>query len=1339
MIRSIAVLAGALLATVVVPPAAVASPPTTPPATAPTGHGGHGAVSATFTLLTGDVVELWVAADGTQRGEVVHDVAPRDDVSFQEIGGDLHAFTPDVARLVADDRLDRELFNLTALRAAGYDDEHLADVPVIATYRTKAALTARAPTGTRQVRALPSVGARALSVRKDQAERSWPGLTAGVAKLWLDGRVTAALDLSVPAIGADDAWRAGLDGTGVRVAVLDTGVDLTHPDLADRIAVARSFVPGADVQDGDGHGTHVASTVLGSGAASAGAYTGVAPGARLVVGKVLDDTGAGQDSEIIAGMEWAAAQGAKVINMSLGGGLSNGADPMSQAVNRISADTGALFVIAAGNNGNWRPSQISTPGAADLALTVGNVVKTAPHGSSESSSVGPRTQDYAIKPEITAPGTDIVAARSATSSRPAIPANPRYTSLTGTSMATPHVAGAAALLAQQHPDWTGARLKDALVSTATPNQDNPITWQGGGMVDLRHATTARLVSTGTLNLGAIEPPHPTTSGEVTLRNPGTEVVHADLTLDLFQADPTRHQQSPYSPMAGAVTISPSRVDLPPGATATVTVTVEFATLDTASYYGRLVATGTGGTPLSRTAVSWTKEVERHRLTVLANDRAGVPANTTAWSWVHLVNLETGDYHQGWFDRGVGVFGDLGADPLVPAGRYAVLANISEFTEGEPYSKLAETIGGDPELVLDGDRTVVIDARRGEPVRFATPRPGVPVDGPGLDLVVSRVVGEPGYEKLRLTLTFNSTEVYLLPTGTVRTGTFAARFSTRLAAEDLTMTLDRRSLGAQYPLEESWGECMAFDVVYCVPTVAAGRHRVVDAGTGTPAELAGVAGKVAFVREVEVDAIPRVAAAAAAAGATGVAYGLTDTGPAIRWVHQRATIPVAVLPKAGADRLAAALRRGPATITTGGDRPSGYVYDLEETVTGRLPAGITYRYDGDDLARVDARYHADVPGTVYREMRDNRYTPFRAPFRRTEYVSPGVAWRHWTFFPAGDRRSQERSDTTYAEGARVTERHFDVPVVPRVTKGITTVVTSYYQAVSLAATPFTTTPAMSFEYASPPPGAIAFRYLRDGELLCATSGTCRLDATEPGRYRVELDAEQWTRPLATRSSTVWEADAEFGPATEELPTMNLAYDVPVGMDNAVRAGSAYEFTVAASYVRTGPGGIRLRAWVSHDGGRRWTDLGRQAADRHGSTEFPGAHAEEGRVGGRDPGAGRGPGRQRRRPDGDRRLAGQRALSWPGGAAGAGPPNQALRCACQPSCTLVSTLARSISARTLRCTDRCPTPSRSAIAWSVRPASSMVSSVWSSWDSGEPLAAAWSSSRVSGTAWDQSRSK
>jgi hypothetical protein len=208
----------------------------------------------------------------------------------------------------------------------------------------------------------------------------------------------------------------------------------------------------------------VAGIAAGTGAASDGKYGGVAPQALLVNAKALGRAGNGSLSSVAQAMEFAAASGARVINMSLGAPATDGTDVLSQLVNTLSSTKNVLFVIAAGNSGPGAQT-VGTPGAADRALTVGAMTKSKTMAN--FSSRGPRLGDFALKPDIIAPGVDITAPRLGGRSGEAA-----YVSHSGTSMASPMIAGVAALVVQLHPDWSPTRVKAALMSAAIPLGSN---------------------------------------------------------------------------------------------------------------------------------------------------------------------------------------------------------------------------------------------------------------------------------------------------------------------------------------------------------------------------------------------------------------------------------------------------------------------------------------------------------------------------------------------------------------------------------------------------------------------------------------------------------------------------------------------------------------------------------------------------------------------------------------------------------------------------------------------------------------------------------------------------
>ncbi|MGW3786094.1 S8 family peptidase [Micromonospora chokoriensis] len=639
----------------------------------------------TFTLITGDRVSL----DATGHPEIQRGPG-RAGMRFVSSREDGHQYVVpvDAMPLLRDGRLDRRLFDLTALGEFGYDDR-AAELPLLVAYPENRPAQARTATaeGDGRVRAdLPA--AHALAVRADRDDRVtlWTSLTrgttsaralaTGVTHIWLDGKRKVSLDRSVPQIGAPTAWQAGFDGTGVTVGVLDTGIDADHPDFAGHLTEVRDFTGGNDPSDAVGHGTHVASTIVGSGAASGGRYRGVAPGAKLLVGKVCATTEC-QDSDIITGMQWLAPQ-ARVVNLSVGGTDAPGLDPLETAVQELSHRHGTLFVVAAGNEG--KPKSISSPASADDALAVAAV--DADDQRAYFSSRGPRVGDNHIKPEISAPGVDIVAAAPGGD----------YATMSGTSMATPHVAGTAAILAGQHPDWTGPQLKAALMDSAKPTGEDTIYEQGAGRVDIARAVAQPVAAdVAAIDFPVQRWPHaddtPLTQ-VVGYRNTGS----APVTLTLAVAPAP----------AGMLTVSPATLVVPAGGRAEATITVD-TRVDAPDgvYQGALTATGAGDLRV-RTPFVLNREIESYDVRLDHTGRNGKPA--TEYTTV-AANLTTGE------------FSTLAATPgggtlRLPKGRYALYSTIHE---GDVSTMLVQ-----PVLDVRGPVIEAVDARSAKPVAVTVP-------------------------------------------------------------------------------------------------------------------------------------------------------------------------------------------------------------------------------------------------------------------------------------------------------------------------------------------------------------------------------------------------------------------------------------------------------------------------------------------------------------------------------------------------------------------------------------------------------------------------------------------
>lgn len=343
-----------------------------------------------------------------------------------------------------------------------------------------------------KLRSLWLCNAVAATSEEDGIEkmRGFPGVASVVA----DGRCSlppaeggdasprGEFTYGLSKIGVPEAWkRFGFKGRGVRVGIIDTGCDATHPDLRGKVVAFRDFVNDRkESYDDNGHGTHCAGTIAGG--ETSGTAIGVAPEAELVIAKGLSGSGSGSNSGLLAAMEWMVDpdgdaetdDGPSIVSNSWGGGP--GQTVFRQAVQRW-VQLGIFPSFAAGNSGPG-PATVGTPGGFLCSFAVG--ATTAGDGLASFSSRGPVTWDGVahVKPDLSAPGHDILSAR----------AGGGYKKLSGTSMACPHVSGVIALLHQARPGLTIGEVRRLLEETAldlgASGKDNGF---GSGRIDLPRA------------------------------------------------------------------------------------------------------------------------------------------------------------------------------------------------------------------------------------------------------------------------------------------------------------------------------------------------------------------------------------------------------------------------------------------------------------------------------------------------------------------------------------------------------------------------------------------------------------------------------------------------------------------------------------------------------------------------------------------------------------------------------------------------------------------------------------------------------------------------------------
>ncbi len=1002
------------------------------------------------TLVTGDVVSVEGGGSVTVRAATRRDGAEpafevRRTAATTTTPATLFVIPQDAQSLIATGRLDRNLFDVDLLRRSGFGTT--AGIPVITTFgkgvRAPALrATGEAYAGSTAQRTLETVNATALAVPKDQAAAFWRDLTttestsrtatvdAVLQKVWLDRPVHAALDRSVAQVHAPQAWQAGYDGSGVKVAVLDTGIDSTHPDLAGKVVAARNFTSSnpAAVKDGHGHGTHVSSIVAGSGAASSGLYRGVAPGAQLLVGKVLSDSGTGLTSGLIDGIEWAALSGAQIVNMSIGGArpsrYDDGSDPLVSTIDLVSSLRGTLFVIAAGNSGP-DAGTLNSPGVAASALTVGAVDGT--DALAPFSSRGPLPYDYPriLKPDLVAPGVRIAAARASGTSMDT-PIDPYYTRASGTSMATPHVAGAAAIVAQQHPDWTGPQLKQALTAS-TDEIGGSVLDRGTGRLNVERALEQAVTTTAALDLGrTAEDNAASVNRQVGYANAGAEPV--TLTLSASLRDDRTGAEVP----ADVLTV-PASVDVPANGSAAVGVSLAASRLAVGTYSGTLTATDAEGN-VTRTAIGYVRDPRTVLVNVVVSGRDGQRCGvdgSCSFAEVYATNLDNPEYSvTGPAENGAALL-------RLRPGRYMFSANVRFVTGTETHVAVLNK----PEVDVTSAQVLRLSLVGAEQVQVQTDRSAQAYGG---TLLAHRRLGQVDDTNGWIT-GYDNSSLWALPTAPVTDGSFVLTTALDLGPVPLTGSVAGKTGFALHPRYESYAD---------IEPKFAGwtRARLVDVGpTLEPEEAARLRGAIALTRPLyyplpDADSCCLDAAQVKAvqdAGAIGVLVWSPDAvGRVPRAIAPQRTIPVAGLPVAEGAELSRRLAEGPVEVSLGNAPTSEYRYSLKFYEQGGV-SSLRYRVTDAELARIPAELRVDGAGDRQRWAYNLAVSPQAgegwsiapaslvvAPTRMTQLlgpVRPGQLWSRWVR-PGVDQPAAYRW-STLTPGRQPAEVWDAVPQVP----------------------------------------------------------------------------------------------------------------------------------------------------------------------------------------------------------------------------------------------------------------------------------------------------------------------
>ncbi|MFC8434646.1 S8 family serine peptidase [Streptomyces sp. NPDC057253] len=816
-------------------------------------------------------------------------------------------------------------------------------------------------------------------------------------------------------------------------------------------------------------------------------------------------------------------------------------------------------------------------------MTVGAVDKSDKLAS--FSSRGPRAGDYAVKPEITAPGVAITAARATGTSMPgSTPVDDHYSTASGTSMATPHVAGAAALVAQAHPDWTGQQIKQALATTAKTMPGADVFQQGDGRVDAVRAVGQGVFATPTLSFGKYEETDTEAADkDITYTNTTDKAVELKVSSSLRGA----------TPHADTVTV-------PAKGTATVAVTVDPAKEATGRYTGHITASADG--VLVTTAVGFEKLPKTYDLKVSLVGRDGKP---TTWSSIFVLQELNGAYPD--------TYGFIGKTYTfkVPAGTYSTASWISQ--RDAAGLERDTSIVGDPEIKVDKDTEVVLDARKAVEIKPRTKEDsefqGFSTswhrEGPG---TAFGVVYSQGWW---------TDHVYVAPTEKVTQGLFEFSPKFRLYAKELTASVTGPE---NYALPLDYAQT---DIG--LPVKVSGDHtvRAVDAGSGTAADFAGldVKGKVAVVRVSAGATADEALANATAAGAGYVLAYHDSPGYWISWVKS-ASIPLMTATGEDGAKLGALLKSGKKVKLKLAGTPVGpYVYNVMFPQVGAVSANQTYHLDSSNTVKQTVRYHGARAGDVgkdavylYRPWQKTDIattTNVQLGRERTEYynLSDNRIW-HAVYPDWQANRPQWGPLRTFDKAGRQPTEDWLGQVVRPATTAQAGLSQRTGDKLTFRVPELSDSAPGHYGYADNVQDTAQGRLYADGQVVGDTAlggyGTFTVPAAKSS-YRLVVDTKrtaEWAA-YSTGTHTEWSFASAHTDQQTALGLLSVDYDV-AGIDLLNRAEAGHTSKLGLS-VRNQSGGITaasLTAWVSYDDGASWKEV----KVKHGTAELK--HSKKG---------------------------------------------------------------------------------------------------------------------------------